>query len=268
MDTLSILLVIREGIHRWLVHSPHKWSVMQSFGGFFVVCLNKLLNKRLAGVLTHRDTHVTSLQCVLLSVKCSMIQACTGDALAMGIRHGGSYWCYYPSTLSWSKVTEIDWEVFGWIYCTRMREYHLVTPVMTWWRHEMETFSALLAICAGNSPVTGEFHTQRPVKRGFDVSFDLRLIKRLSKQWWGWWFKTSSRPLWRHCNEHQVTRLIVLCMGSCREIHCIYLCHLFIYAPNGIHDDFSLMLYVGYPIWCVIFEYNAKCQSCDIGYLN
>ena len=26
-----------------------------------------------------------------------------------------------------------------------------------WWRHQMETFSALLAICAGNSPVTSEF---------------------------------------------------------------------------------------------------------------
>ena len=26
-------------------------------------------------------------------------------------------------------------------------------PVLTWWRHQMETFSALLALCAGNSPV-------------------------------------------------------------------------------------------------------------------
>ena len=38
----------------------------------------------------------------------------------------------------------------------------------------MEIFSALLAICAGNSPVTGEFPTQRPVTRSFDVFFDLR----------------------------------------------------------------------------------------------
>ena len=37
-------------------------------------------------------------------------------------------------------------------------------------------FSALLAICAGNSPVTGEFPIQRPVTRSFDVSFDLRPI--------------------------------------------------------------------------------------------
>ena len=71
---------------------------------------------------------------------------------------------------------------------------------IAWWRHQMETFSTLLAICAGNSPVPGEFPTQRPVTRSFDVYFDLRPNKRLSKQWWGWWFETPSRPLWRHRN--------------------------------------------------------------------
>ena len=44
------------------------------------------------------------------------------------------------------------------------------------WRHQMETFSALLALCAGNSPVTGEFPSQRPVTHSFDVFFDLRPI--------------------------------------------------------------------------------------------
>ena len=64
----------------------------------------------------------------------------------------------------------------------------------------MVAFSALLAICAENSPVNGEFPAQRPVTRSFDVFFDLRLNKRLSKQSWGWWFETQSRPLWRHRN--------------------------------------------------------------------
>ena len=41
----------------------------------------------------------------------------------------------------------------------------------------METFSALLA-----SPVTGESPPPRPVTRSFDVFFDLRLNKRLSKR--------------------------------------------------------------------------------------
>ena len=49
----------------------------------------------------------------------------------------------------------------------------------------METFSALLAICAGNSPVTGEFPAERPLMQSFDVFFDLRLNKRLSKLRWG-----------------------------------------------------------------------------------
>ena len=69
-----------------------------------------------------------------------------------------------------------------------------------WWRHQMETFSALLTLCAGNSPVTDEFPTQRPVTRSFDVFFDLRLNKRLTKQSRGWWFETPSHSLWRHCN--------------------------------------------------------------------
>ena len=46
----------------------------------------------------------------------------------------------------------------------------------------METFSASLALCAGNSPVTSEFPSQRPVTHSFDVFFDLRLNKRLSKK--------------------------------------------------------------------------------------
>ena len=41
---------------------------------------------------------------------------------------------------------------------------------------------------------------QRPVTRSFNVFFDLRLNKRLSKQSGGWWFETLPCPLWRHCN--------------------------------------------------------------------
>ena len=53
----------------------------------------------------------------------------------------------------------------------------------------------------GNSAVTGEFPSQRPVERSFDVVFNLRLNKQLSKQSWGYkWFETPSRSLWRHCN--------------------------------------------------------------------
>ena len=70
----------------------------------------------------------------------------------------------------------------------------------SWWHHQMETFSASLAICPGNSPVPGEFPTQRPVTRSFDVYLDLRPNKWLSKQSWGRWFETLSCSLWRHRN--------------------------------------------------------------------
>ena len=66
---------------------------------------------------------------------------------------------------------------------------------LPWWRHQMETFSAWLAICAENSPVTGE----SAVTRSFGVFFDLLLNKQLSKQRQGWWFETLLYPLWRHC---------------------------------------------------------------------
>ena len=74
-----------------------------------------------------------------------------------------------------------------------------LSVLLSWWRHQMETFSVFLVLCAGNSPLPDEFPSQRPVTQSFDVSFDLRLNKRLSKQSWGWWFETPSRSLWRHC---------------------------------------------------------------------
>ena len=87
---------------------------------------------------------------------------------------------------------------------------HMDTLVMwhwyyPWWRHQMETFSAFLALCAGNSPITGKFPSQRPVMRRFDIFFHLCLNKHLSKQSWGWWFETPSRPLWHHL-------ILVLCV--------------------------------------------------------
>ena len=105
--------------------------------------------------------------------------------------------------------------------------------IITWWRHQMKTFSALLSLCVGNSPVPGEFPSQRPVTRSFDVFFDLHLNKRLSKQSWGWWFQTSSCSLWRHCYDlffqwrhtvlldtihfHSISNMALLC---CNEPCC------------------------------------------------
>ena len=69
---------------------------------------------------------------------------------------------------------------------------------------QMETFSALLALCEGNPPVTVEFPSQRPVMRRFDVFFDLRLNKQLSKQSRRLWFEAPSRSVWHHCIANNI----------------------------------------------------------------
>ena len=50
---------------------------------------------------------------------------------------------------------------------------------------------------------TGEFPAQKPGTRSFEVFFDLHLNKRLTKQLKRRWFETTSRSLWRHCNEYK-----------------------------------------------------------------
>ena len=81
----------------------------------------------------------------------------------------------------------------------------------------METFSALLAMCAGrNSPVRLKINlilsylilSYRWIPRTKASDAELWYFlwsvfnKRLSKQWWGWWFETPLRPLWHHRNVY------------------------------------------------------------------
>ena len=112
-----------------------------------------------------------------------------------------AHWKYIKKTSS-DPVSKLIKYVINDIYCEIKctSTADTVYRNISWWCHQMETFHALLAICAGNSPFTGEFPAQRPVTRSFDVFFDLRLNKQLNKQSWGWWFETLSSSLWRHCN--------------------------------------------------------------------
>ena len=64
------------------------------------------------------------------------------------------------------------------------------------WKH----FPRYWPFVRGIHRSTGEFPAQRPVTRSFNVFFDRRLNKRLSKQSRGWWFETLSCSLWRHSN--------------------------------------------------------------------
>ena len=88
------------------------------------------------------------------------------------IYQGKIHWFWYH-TGSIVNVYDISlWVVQRMLYVINYMEVNTIYNHSkgTWWRHQMETYSSLQAICAGNSPVTGEFPAQRPVTRGFDVS--------------------------------------------------------------------------------------------------
>ena len=141
---------------------------------------------------------------------------------------------------------------------------------MPWWRHQMETFSALLAICAGNSPVPGEFPAQRPVTQSFDVFFDLRLNKRLSKQSRDWWFETAAWSLWRHRNASVPNMLLP---NQMQFIHALLLWYvnkilrlfamLDTYLDQSInHASKQVILFQWHVIWNICYNYISICSSC------
>ena len=67
-----------------------------------------------------------------------------------------------------------------------------------------EKIFRVTGLCAGNSPVTGEFLAQRPVTRSFDVLFDMRQNKVLSKPSERRWFEMPSCSSWCHCNDLRI----------------------------------------------------------------
>ena len=133
----------------------------------------------------------------------------------------------------------------------------------------METFSALLTICAGNSPVTGEFLAQRPLTRSFDVFFYLRQNKRLSKQWWSWWFETPSRPLQRHCNVWEKYGILFY---DIKDIHKPFLIWLFVththwpwpWHAKGILSENRKDLQHIFQVICIFFILCSTTHMCIV----
>ena len=91
-----------------------------------------------------------------------------------------------------------QWQHFSKLFRMYMHTWTYIQSNMSWWRHQMETFSALLVIYAGNSPVTSEFPTQRSVTQSFDVFFDLCLNKWLSNN-------HEAGNLTCHCTHYDFT---------------------------------------------------------------
>ena len=120
-----------------------------------------------------------------------------------------------------------------------------------WWRHQMETFSAL-----------------RPVTRSFNVFFHLRPNKRLSKPSWGWWFETPSRSLWLHCNcpvdiWHYLWQIVFVCLYITpyqhHHCHCANLFDAseicFVECVSKIKHILSVIHYTIYGAVCLQFTH-------------
>ena len=109
--------------------------------------------------------------------------------------------CTRPSTydhiaMSWCLTGVGNWLCSNGTTYLRTVAIIVLLHVHAWRRHQMESFSVLLALCVGNPPVTSGFPSQRPVTRRFDVFFDVRLNERLRKQSRCRWFEMSWRSLW------------------------------------------------------------------------
>ena len=150
--------------------------------------------------------------------------------------------------LVWRQLVHRNWHS---IQCVKS---HWILH-MSWWRHQMEKFSALLAICAGNSPLT-------------DAVFDLCPNIRLSKQWWGWWFETPWRSSWRDCHvwkSQQVTQGVtcnVNVKAACTQKLIGYLCGTWDTKGNVINIVATVFL-GWYSFWYVkmpIYIYIYKCE--------
>ena len=185
---------------------PAQRPVTRSFDIFFDLRLNKRwVNNREPGDLRRYRAHYdVSVMIVVVPMPVKLHfhikgnhtkTVCTSTKIKLYIIPVSSG--FWSLQTAYKKILP-DFQIIYFMVKWKVFETHLD---ISWWRHQMETFSALLAICAGNSPVPGEFPAQRPLTRSFDVFFDLRLNEWLSTQSWGLWFETLLHPLWRHPND-------------------------------------------------------------------
>ena len=119
-------------------------------------------------------------------------------------KHFPHYWLFVWENNGLGVFTAQIWKCrFGWFLCCQSEQAFQQTlefMMMSWNGNIFRVTGPLW----GELPVTGEFPSQRPVMWSFDVSFDLRLNKRLGKQPLGWWFETPSRSLCRHCSVRRI----------------------------------------------------------------
>ena len=94
---------------------------------------------------------------------------------------------------------------------------------LLWWRHEMHTLSALLALCERNPPVAGTGDRQIPLTKGrvmqsFGVSFDDNLNNHMSKQSIGRWIQMFGRLF--HISVMVFARTVTLLIRTSTTFRC------------------------------------------------
>ena len=237
METFSALLAICAGNSPGTGEIPAQRPMTRSFDVFFDLRLNKRLSRQSWGwwfetlwrpLWRHRSMGFLSF--VKPVVNTGPFRW-SGDSSSEGINHHsiGQHLPWYSGCATeWLKHRDL----------CKMSAILLATlskSIQSWWSHQMQTISALLALCAGNSQVTVEFPAQRPVAWSFDVFFDLGLNKRLSKQSWGWWFETPSWSLWHHCNDIPG----IIWLNNCLSFQFLIMCVCWI----------QMSIYIGVNIW-------------------
>ena len=192
IKVFSALLALREGNPPVTGVFPSQRSATRSFDVFFGLHLNK------------RFSIYTSLGHHCNETLVKIINSFWPLVAPHGATDRGNHWfIWYISTYHWAiSWTNAEILLIGpegasssdnqW----RCRATQM-TIIFSWWRHQIETSYALLALCEVNSPVTGEFSSQRPVTRSF---WRFAPNKWLSKPSRRRWFETPWRSLWRHCN--------------------------------------------------------------------
>ena len=176
------------GIHRSTVNSPNKgqWRGPLMFS-LFCSWINGWVNKREAGVWDAIALIMTSLYC----------------------RHRTS------GALGNSDDKFCIKHMLGELWINNIRSSNVIYSMMT---SSNENIFRVTGHLCGESTGPRWIPVQRPVTRSFEVFFDLHPNKRLSKQWWGWWFETPSSPLWRHRNAKYISFLSAK-MSQVVEIH-------------------------------------------------
>ena len=216
----SASLVFVRGIHRWPVNSPYKEPVMRKMLPFDDVIRHwrevrfdwfiELYFLRLQGALSqykHKSSTVTNIimdLCALNFIHNNWAMAldthCRSYSYILPYHINLGVICYLQhfATVLLSKESFITVEESTLLHRSHSRVVKMKSVGMMT-SSNGNIFRVTGPLC-GEFTGPGEFPTQRPVTRSFDVFFDLRPNKRLSKQWRGWWFETLSRPFWRHRN--------------------------------------------------------------------